>query len=266
VLLNGSPIIGLVSATTCSLPLSLVLMPNGNMMLVDSKQRSFWSSETASLTACSCYTFSFAPGALQLACDDRDEVLWSSSSIAPSSSLRQLLSSAQSSTRRCIGTGMAAQSLLSRNGGFVLRPSSSGHLSLSDVASTRTIWARLTTAASVTALPGGFPRAVSLCLTSAGELMLTGSSKMGTLWRSGNRSISSWTAKRQVHTARVTDTGDLLVVNEAFQTLFSTSRELQGPTPPRMRPPPRARPPPIYMCADTTTCETAATCAAHHPP
>ncbi len=272
---TNDTVIGPVPSSRCNKPYQLVLLPDGNIVLRDSEGRVMWSSQTACLGLCKCYTYAISdlPG-LQLRCAGSNRVVWSTDAHSNAAnrahrSTRQLSSRAalsySTNAGRCIGTAAAPSVLYSYSQRYSLRPTTSGALGLMDTTTKQLLWSpRVAVASARSARP------YQLCLDTRGQLLLQpGAQGAAALWRSAPAAAAAAAAAvavapagRGYYTALIDEaTGSLAVVTSTCQKVFaSNAADAAAPegsaasgawTPPRRRPPASAssRSPPRSMAA-----------------
>jgi hypothetical protein len=269
---DDDTVIGPVPSSRCNKPYQLVLLPDGNIVLRDSEGRVMWSSQTACLGLCKCYTYAISdlPG-LQLRCAGSNRVVWSTDAHSNANraqrATRQLSSRAvlsfSTDTGRCIGTAAAPSALYSYSQRYSLRTTTAGVLGLMDTTSKQLLWSP-----GVVVAGARSARPHQLCLDNRGQLLLQpGAQGAAALWRSAPAVAASAAVAvavappgRGYYTALIDEaTGSLQVVTSTCQKVFaSNAADAAAPDgsaasaawpPPRRRPPASAtsQPPPRSM-------------------
>jgi hypothetical protein len=262
---TNTTVVGPVPSSRCQKPYDLVLLPDGNIVLQDREGRVMWSSQTACLGLCKCYTYAVADlPALQLRCAGSNQVVWSTNVHSTANALQrtanQLSSKAVLSlspdASQCIGTASGPSALFSYSGRYMLRPAATGSLTLTDTATSQLIWSPVVLGARSTSST----RPYQLCLDTKGQLLLQSLAQGAAVaWHAAMAGASA-ASSSSYYTALINEaTGSMVVVTSACQKVFDSSAaeqqesplgsDVSGARPPTRRSPPwpatsARRPPP----------------------
>jgi hypothetical protein len=256
------------SYASCLGPFRLVLQPNGNLELQDSKGRVYWSSQSGCLgQQPGCYTVVLGSDGVLRVVDSTGGAVWASRAATgggaqlvpgakrpgrlgaqPASSGTATNTTSTSTTVpgkpvqlhsagtprvACIYAAVikgAASSLASRDGKYLLSIGSKSGLQLASAASQAVVWTPAT--------GGSKAKASSLCLAPNGTLVLWGSKAGAVLWQSAlvaQGGIASWDApralrSRQTYVAAISSQGQLVVMDSQCSQVYP-AQQARTPAP-----------------------------------